>query len=189
MKKIKLLWVLPLSFFIIGCGTTETKNDINPNRGFDMWEYMTSPLNYEVEYAFYENGDRTDYYIETNQVFDNGETFERRSDTGRTTLYLNSNYIAMKEPTRDVEIKRYVDLGDRGVFRASDIDNCTVAQFYPSYTIHESIFENVLMVDCLSKSGAKQELYYGYSEGIVAIYQDNKGVINEYVKVREKRIF
>ena len=189
MKKIKLLCLLPLSFFIIGCGTAESKNEINPKRGFDMWEYMTAPLNYEVEYAFYENGERTDYYIEINQVSNEGNSYERRSETGVTTLYLNSNYIVMKEPTREVEISRYLNLEDINVFRGSDIDNCNVERFYSEYTVHNLPFNNVLMINCLSKSGVKQELYYGYSEGIVAIYQDNNGSITEYVKVKEKQIF
>ena len=189
MKKLKLLLTSTILLFVAGCGTTEPSNEIDADRGFDMWEYMTSPLNYEVEYAVYENGAETDYYTETNQVFDNGNTYERRSDTGRTPLYLNSNYILMKEPTIDVEISRYVHLGDSHVFRSSDVNNCTIKRFYPTYTVHGSNFNNVLMVDCLSKKGVKQELYYGYSEGIVAIYQDNDSVITEYIKVSEKRIF
>jgi NDP-sugar pyrophosphorylase family protein len=189
MKKIKLLLVLPLSLIIIGCGTTDKSNEINPNNGFDMWKYMTSPLSYKVEYAFYENGKEIDYYIETNQLFDKGSTYERRSDTGRTTLYLNSNYIVMKEPSRDVEINRYVHLDDTHIFRSSDIDNCTVENFYNSYTIYNSTFKNVLMITCISKNGAKQKLYYGYSEGIVAIYQNNNSFIKEYVKVGETAIF
>ena len=190
MKKTeRLLLLLVTSLIIVGCGTVDESNEIDPDRGFDMWEYMTSPLNYEVEYAFYENGARTDYYIETNRLFDNGNTYERRSGTGRTTHYLNSNYILMKEPTRDVEISRYVKLGENHIFRASDIDNCRVERFYPSYKTYTSTFNNVLMIDCLSKSGGKQELYYGYSEGIVAIYQENNSLVTEYVKVNEKRIF
>jgi len=189
MKKLKLLLITPILLLVVGCGTTEPSNEIDSDRGFDMWEYMTSPLDYEVEYALYENGAETDYYLETNRVFDDGETYERRSESERTTLYLNSSYILMKEPTRDVEISRYVHLKDTHIFRASDINNCIVERFYDKYTVHSSTFDNVLMVDCLSKSGVKQELYYGYSEGIVAIYQDNNSVINEYVKVKEKRIF
>ncbi len=189
MKKLKLLLISTVLLFVIGCGTTDTSNEIDPDRGFDIWEYMTSPLNYEVEYAIYKDGSQTDYYIETNQMFDNGDTYERRSDTGRTTLYLNSNYILMKEPSRDVEISRYIHLGDSHIFKSSDIDNCVAERFYPTYTIHSSIFDNVLMIDCLSKSGVKQEFYYGYSEGIVAIYQNDNSLITEYVKVKENRIF
>ena len=189
MKKFKLLLALTILLFITACGTTDTAEEIDTNRGFDMWEYMTSPLDYEVEYDVYENNVKTDYYIETNRVFDNGNTYERRSAKDRTTLYLNSSYILMKEPARDVEINRYVHLGDNHIFKSSDIDNCRVERFYPKYTVHDSTFENVLMIDCLSKSGVKQELYYGYSEGIVAIYQNDNSVINEYIKVKEKRIF
>jgi len=189
MKKFKLLLTSTILLFITACGTTDAENEIDENKGFDMWEYMTSPLNYEVEYTVYKDSVETDYYIETNKVFDNGDTYERRSATARTTLYLNTSYILMKEPARDVEINRYVHLGDNNVFKSSDIDNCIVERFYPKYTVHDSTFENVLMINCLSKSGVKQEFYYGYSEGIVAIYQNDNSVINEYVKVKEKRIF
>ena len=190
MKKMKLLWAVPFSLFIIqGCGTTDKSNDINPAKGFDMWNYMTSPSSYEIEYSFYENGNKIDYYIETNHLFDKGHTYERKSDTGRTTLYLNSNYIVMKEPTRDVEINRYVHLGDTHIFTSGDIDNCIVERFYDSYNVHNSIFKNVLMINCISKSGAEQKLYYGYSEGIVAIHQYDNSLIKEYVKVGEKAIF
>ena len=189
MKKYKLLFISTLLLSVMGCGTTDTSSKIDPKRGFNMWEYMTSPLNYEVEYTVYENRLETDYYIEINRVFDNGDTYERKSNTDRTTLYLNNSYILMKEPTRDVEVSRFVHLGDRHVFRSSDITNCTVKQFYPTYKVYNSVFDNVLMIDCLSKRGIKQEFYYGYSEGIVAIYQDNNSVITEYIKVKEKRIF
>ena len=189
MKKLKLLLMSIILLFVVGCGITDTSNEIDADRGFDMWEYLTSPLNYEVEYAVYEDGVETDYYIETNRVFDNGDTYERKSDTGRTTLYLNNSYILMKEPTRDVEVSRYVHLGESHIFRSSDITNCIVERFYPIYKVYGSTFNNVLMVDCLSNSGVKQELYYGYSEGIVAIYQNNNSVITEYIKVNEKRIF
>ena len=189
MKKIKQLLISITLLSFIGCGVTESENEIDPNLGFDMWEYMTASLDYEVEYALYEDGKEVDYYVETNRMFDNGKTYERRSETGRTTHYLNSNYILMKEPTRDVEISRYVKLGENHIFRASDIDNCKAERFYATYKIYNVVFDNVLMIDCLSQSGVKQELYYGFNEGIVAIYQSNKEHVTEYVKVKEKRLF
>jgi len=188
MKTIRQLLLAMSTLFFVGCGT-ETSSPIDPNRGFDMWEYMTSPLNYEVEYAVYENEAQTDYYTEVNRVFDEGNTYERKSDTGRTTLYLNGNSILMKEPTEDVDISRYVNLGDRGIFRSASIDLCVLERFYDNYTIHGSSFKNVLLVNCVSKRGVKQEYYYGYSEGIVAINQDDGENRIEYVKVNEKRIF
>jgi hypothetical protein len=189
MKKLTLVLTSSILLWIVGCGTTETTDEIDPSRGFDMWEYMTSPLDYEVEYAVYQNGTESDYYVETNQVSDNGSTYERQSDTGTTTLYLSSSYILMKEPVQDVEVSRYVNLGDSHVFQASDIDDCTVERFYATYAIHGSSFDNVLMINCLSNSGLKQEFYYGYSEGIVAIYKDDNSAITEYIKVNEKRIY
>jgi hypothetical protein len=187
MKKLKrLLLFITVSLFT-ACGV-ETQKEIDPTRGFDMWEYMTSTLDYRVEYDVYENNQKIDYYIENNMIYDNGDTYERRSETGRTTLYLNSRIIVMKEPTRDVEIERYVHLGDSGIFRASSIDRCTTKRFYPHYKIKNSTFENVLMVECLSKSSVIQEFYYGYNEGIVAIYEREGEKTKEYVKVDEKRI-
>lgn len=190
MKKIKqLLLSTTILFSVIGCGVTESESEINPNKNFDLWEYMTSPLNYEIEYRVYENGEEVDYYIETNKVFDKGDTYERRSETGRTLYYLNNSYIVMKEPSRDVEISRYIHVGDSNIFRASDIDNCRAEEFHNHYTVHKKTFNNVLMINCLSKSGVKQELYYGYSEGIVAIYQDNNNQTKEYVKIKETALF
>ncbi len=189
MIRVKLLLISTILVSILGCRATESSYDIDSDRGFDMWNYMTSTLNYEVEYDIYNNGDKQDYYIEDNRVFDNGKTYERRSANDRTVLYLNSNYILMKEPSRDVEIKRFVHLGDNHIFNASNIDNCSLDRFYPKYIVYNSTFNNVLRVNCLTKSGVKQELYYGYSEGIVAIYQNDHSTITEYVKVNEKPIF
>lgn len=188
MKNLKVLFLSIFILFFTACGTTESKREIDPNRGFDMWEYMTSTLDYEVEYDVYENEKKIDYYIETNTVFDNGDTYERRSSTNRTTLFLNGRFITMKEPSRDVEIERYVHLGDRGIFRSDSIDVCTVERFYSTYTIQNLTFDNVVMIACRSKSGVVQEFYYGYNEGIVAIYEKEGENTKEYVKVDEKRI-
>jgi len=188
MKYIKKVFVSATLVLFMGCGT-ETTQEINPDRGFDMWEYMTSTLNYEIEYDVYENSKKVDYYVETDRVFDEGNTYERRSNSGRTTLFLNGNTILMREPTRDVDIKRYVNLKTTDVFRSVTIDSCIVDEFYQTITIKESKFSNVLMVSCWSNSAIKQEFYYGYNEGLVALYQKDKDEVKEYVKVSEKRIF
>jgi len=191
MKKINLGMAITLLLLIQGCGVSDTaiENEIDKSRGFDLWDYMTSPLNYEVEYDFYENGKKTDYYIEENRLFNEGTTFERKSISGSTTYYLNSRYILMKEPTREVEIHRYIKLGDNNVFIASNIENCRAEEFYPKYKIYNLTFNNVLMLSCLGKTGVKEKLYYGYSEGIITRYQEEKGDTREYVKVKEAQIF
>jgi hypothetical protein len=172
----------------LGCGT-ETPEEINPNRGFDMWEYMTSTLNYEIEYDIYENSKKVDYYIETDRVLEEGSVYERRSNSGKTMLFLNGNSILMREPSRDIDIKRYVNLKTSDVFRSSSIDSCIVDEFYKTITIKDSDFTNVLMISCWSKSAVKQEFYYGYNEGLVALYEKDQNEVKEYVKVSEKRIF
>jgi len=187
IKKIKRLLLFGLLLFFTACGT-ERRNEIDTTRGFDMWEYMTSTLDYEVQYNIYVNNGKVDEYSETNRVFDNGNTYERRSTNDRTTLYLNGRSISMKEPSRDVEIERYVHLNDKNVFRGNSIDMCVIERFYPIYDIKSWTFENVLMVGCTSKSGVKQEFYYGYNEGIVAIYEEDGDSTKEYVKVKEKRL-
>ena len=187
MKNLKLLLILALLVVFTACGT-ETRNEINTERGFDMWEYMTSPLDYEVEYNVYVNNERVSEYSETHRIFDNGDTYERRSVTDRTTLYLNSRTILMKEPSRNVEIERYVHLNDTGIFRSSSIDLCIVKDFYANYTNRNWIFKDVLMIACTSQSGVKQEFYYGHYEGIVAIYENDGDSTKEYVKVHENRI-
>jgi len=187
MKKLKLFVLSITLLFFTACGT-EREINTDSKKVFDMWRYMTSTFDYKIEYDVYENGQKVDYYIENNMLYDNGDTYERRSETGRTTLYLNSRIIVMKEPTRDVEIERYVHVGDVNVFKASSIDICSIKHFYSEYRIKNSLFENVLMVDCLTKSGVIQEFYYGFNEGIVAIYEKDGKNIKEYVKVDEKRI-
>jgi hypothetical protein len=188
MKTLKLLFLSTAILFFTACGTTESKKEIDPTRGFDMWEYMTSTLDYEVEYNVYVNNEKVSEYSEAHRFFDNEDTYERRSATDRTTLYLNSRSISMKEPSRDVEIERYVHLNDKRVFRSSSIDLCIVKDFYSTYINKNWTFEDVLMIACTSQSGVKQEFYYGHYEGIVAIYERDGDSTKEYVKVHENRI-
>ncbi|MBU1669332.1 hypothetical protein KKC13_13080 [bacterium] len=186
MKKLKLLFLSLLLVFFSACGTG-TSSEIDPDRGFDMWEYMTSTLNYEVEYAIYENNVETDYYVETHKMYT--DEYVRESSSGVTTLLLNGNRILMREPSEDVTIERYVYLGDRGVFQSASIQLCSVEHFYETYTNKGMTFHNVLMIGCTSRSGVNQEFYYGYNEGIVYIYK-NDGVNEiEWLKVAEEPIF
>jgi len=187
MKKLKLLFLLlPLVLFS-ACGT-ETSSLIDPNRGFDMWEYMTSTLNYKVEYDIYVNDTKRDYYSETHKVETN--KYVRESSNGVTTLLLNGNKILMQEPLEDdVTIARYVSLGDKGVFESSSINLCTVERFYNTYTNKEQTFHNVLMIGCTTKSGSNQEFYYGYNEGIVSVSEDDGTDKTVKIKVKEESLF
>jgi carboxylesterase type B len=184
MNKLRKIALTLFLIFFSACGS---ESDINPSLGFDMWDYMTSARNYEVEYDVYENNLKTDFYVETHRQF--GTQYERQSSNGLTTLFLSSNTILMREPSRSTNIIRFLHLGDTGVFQSPTIQLCSLNRFYDTYQNKGSIFNNVLQVACTSTSGVYQEFYYGYNEGIVAIYQENSGFITEYVKVSERAIF
>ena len=184
MNKLKKSILAFTLVFFTACGS---ENTINTNLGFDMWEYMTSTRNYEVEYDIYENGRKTDFYVETHRQF--GNQYERESNTGVTTLTLNSNRILMNEPNSSTSIIRFLHLGDSGVFYSQNIQLCRLVNFYDTYRNKSSIFHNVLQVNCTYRSGIYQELYYSYNEGIVSIYDENNGFITEYVKISERAIF
>jgi len=186
MNKFKKTTLTLFLLFFTACGT---ENYINPDVGFDMWDYMTSARNYEVEYDVYENGQRTDFYVETHRQH-NGVEYQRESSAGITTLFLNSNTISMNEPTSSTNIIRFLHIGDTGVFQAPHIQLCSFERFYDSYQNKTSIiFDNVIQISCTLKSGVYQEFYYGYNEGIIVMYQEINGVTTEYIKVDEKAIF
>ena len=184
MRRLKKIFLLSAVMFLSACGTGTTEEIIDDR--FDMWEYMTATVNYEVEYAIYENGNQVDYYYETHKMFDN--LYERESSTGLTTLYLHKRDILMKEPSRDVFIERYVQPGDNDVFRSDSTKNCKLENFYKVFKNRGMSYKNVLMVACLSDSGVEQEFYYGYNEGIVNIYENDHGFKREWVKISEKSI-
>jgi len=170
--------------FFTSCGT---QTQIDPNSGFDMWEYMTSASNYEVTYVVYENDTQIDTYVETQKQY--GSEFDRISNSATTTLYLSSNSILMQEPNNTIDIVRYLQLGDRNIFQSSTLELCTLDRFYNEYQNRGHQFYNVLQVKCTTSSGVYQEIFYGYNEGIVAIYEELNGVTTEYVKISEKAIF
>lgn len=186
LKHLKKIILSSLLIFFTSCGT-DTQNSINPNNGFDMWEYMTSTSNYEVGYVIYENNVQTTSYTETHKQY--GNEFDRISDYGTTSLYLGSNIILIKEPNSSIDVIRYLDLGDQNIFQSSSIEICTLDRFYPKYETRGYTFYNVLQVKCTMTDGVYQELYYGYNEGIVAIYEKNKDMISEYIKTQERAIF
>jgi len=196
MQRLRLLLGTLLLFFFTACGT-DTPYQVDPNRGFDLWEYMTSIRNYTVEYAIYENGQQVNYYNETHKLF--GNSYERRSASGKTTVFLNGGDMFMKEEILDsvtgttsiqgTDISRYVGIGDRNIFRSQNLQMCTVERFFSDYTNKGIRFYNVLMIACTTRSGIQQEFYYAFNEGIVTLYQNDRGFIKEFIKVKEEPIF
>jgi hypothetical protein len=85
-EKLKLLFLSFIMLFFTSCGTTtEDSRRIDPNRGFDMWEYMTAVIDVEAKYDIYENGVRVDYYSETHRLFNN--KYERQSSSGADNTF------------------------------------------------------------------------------------------------------
>ena len=186
MNKLKKMTLALSILFLTACGTeTDT---INPNLGFDMWDYMTTTRSYEVEYDVYENGQKTDYYVETHRQF--GETYERKSDNGLTRIIISSNNRLLKsDPNGDnTSITRFTHLKDKDIFQSPKIQRCSLEKFYEKYQSRGVQFYNIIQVNCKYKSGFYQEFYYGYNEGIVHIYEENNGKTTEYLKVGEEEI-
>jgi hypothetical protein len=184
MERLKYGLLLLTTSVMIGCGS-DTFNAQTAE--FDMWDYMTTTANYEIAYDVYTNDAKTGTYQETNKI--SPSLYTRESINGMVTLILDNSVITLHETEQDTQIERYVHLGDSGVFKASSIQLCNVSGFYSEFPIKTSLFNNVLKIACTMKSGAIQELYYGYNEGIVASLS-NDGVDKiEYVKVNENEIF
>jgi len=184
MQILKSLILSVCFLFLSACGSGETQ--IDSRRVFDLWSYMTSSSNYEVTYDVYENGINTGSYLETHRQF--GDQYREQSASGTTNLFLTSNTILMSEPTGNIDIIRYVYLGDRGVFQSSSIQLCSFERFYDSFTIKNSIFYNVIQITCTNIDGSYQEFYYGYDEGFVAMYKKVGTLEIENVKVSERVI-
>ena len=186
MKKLKLFGLSSVMLLLLtACGTTE--GSIDNTKRFDLWEYMKTPINYRVTYDIYENGQKIKFYEEDHRLL-NYDTYERVSNDGVTTLSLNGGEIVMEEPSSVVKINHFVYLGDENIFRGEFINNCTFDQYYKNYEVKGEIFHEVLMVSCTSVSGVQEEYYYGYNEGIVYKYTNDRGSITERVKVHENRI-
>jgi hypothetical protein len=184
MKKLTLLFLSSIMMLFTACGTDTRLN--NPTR-FNMWEYMTAKVDYGVKYEYYENGQFISDYIEEHRLL-TSDTYERVSNSGVTTLYLNGSNILMREPSQDVRVEQYVYLGDRGIFHAPTIRSCSAERFYRTYERRGRDFNNVLMVECESRSGVLQKYFYGYNEGLVAIYKDDGINEMEWIKVDKSRI-
>jgi hypothetical protein len=183
MKKFKQFTLMLILVFFTACGTD---TQVNTARPFDLWNYMTSSGNYKVEYAIYENNQFIDYYRE--EHFQYGEEYIRDSANGETKILLNSNRMLMIEPNNQISIIRYVNLGDSGIFQAPTIRLCSFERFYEIYRTKGQTFDNVIQISCTYNSGLYQELYYGFNEGIVSIYEEDNGLTTEYIKTNEQRI-
>jgi len=183
MKKFKQLTLTITLIFFTACGT---ETQVDRDGRFDLWDYMTSASNYAVEYAIYENSQLTDYYTE--EHFQYGDEYVRQSTSGETKILLNSNRLLMIEPDNQINIIRYVSLGDSGIFQAPNIRLCSFERFYELYRTKGQTFDNVIQISCTYNSGVYQELYYGFNEGIVSIYEEDNGLKTEYIKVDERRI-
>jgi len=184
MKTFKHLLLTSTLLIFTACGT---QTQVDQDKVFDLWEYMTSSSNYEVKYDVYENNIKVDSYIELHHQF--GDEYERVSDSGKSTLYLNPQSILMHEISGDIDIQRYVNLGDRDIFQSPLLKECRFKKFYENYHTKNLNYYNVLQITCTTNSNLYQEFYYGYNEGIVSYYEKNNLIEKEYVKVSEERIF
>lgn len=187
MKNLKRNLITLSLLFFTACGTEQSEPPIKPALGFDMWDYMTSSRNYEVTYDHYEDNQTADVYVEMHRQL-GGKEYRKESSNNLSTLTLYSNRIEMEEPNDKITVVRFVHLDDTHVFKSSTLEDCTLKAFHETYKRRNLTFHNVLQVNCLSKEGAKQEFYYGYNEGVVALYKEENGVTTEYVKIGEKSL-
>ena len=184
MENLKRTLLLLVLFGLVGCGTN-SDDDVSTER-FDMWNYMSATVNYEVEYDIYRNGKKMDYIIEKHEMFK--DFYQKESSKSVVKLYKHSREIIMKEPLEEVSVERYAYVGDDKLFKAPSIKNCRLQQFYKNFKNKEMSYKKVIMVTCLSNSGVKKQIYYGYNEGVVTTYINDHGVTEEWVKVGEKQI-
>ncbi|NEW60072.1 hypothetical protein GSY74_02145 [Sulfurovum sp. bin170] len=185
MRKLHLLLFVTIALIFGACGTNI--EDDRYSKTYDMWRYMTPPYTIDVEYAIYENGQRTDYFFETTKLFPSG-IVERVSGEDITVLTPYDNYINMDERGGDrVEVQRIVKIGDTNIFRTSSALSCKVDDYFFEITIRGSRFHEVIKVSC-QKGAVYSEIYYAYEEGIVSFYKKSGVDITETVKVREIKL-
>ena len=185
MKLLRPITLFFISIIISACGTTV---NINHSKEFNLWDYMTSSINFEVKYQAYTNNAPNG--IITEEHITNGNQYLRNHSDGTTTqLLTNGRNMLMIDPDGvQTNIIRHIYLGDKDVFQSPFIQLCTFNKFYDSYQTHGSQFYNVIQISCTSNSGIYQEFYYGYDEGLVAFYQDNRGDIDEFIKIADRPI-
>jgi hypothetical protein len=147
---------------------------------------MTSSFSYSVTYDTYVNDIVTNRYGETHIQY--GDHYVRQNNTGTTTLFLGNEQILMREPTEEINVIRYIYLGDQAVFQSPSFQLCTFERFYDRYTTHGRSFYNTIQIACTSINGLYQEFYYAYDEGLVSLYQEVNGIRTESVKIDESRL-
>ncbi|MBD3792601.1 MAG: hypothetical protein IE889_00355 [Campylobacterales bacterium] len=184
MRKNFLIPLSVLSLMLVGCGTNIDEATDEP---YDMWNYMTPDVSYEVTYDVYENGNKVDYLVETTNVLDIDRVVrESGQDIISMTRYENTLQIE-KSNEAPITVQRFVKVGDQDVFQSTAIDYCDVENFYRSTLIKGVEFYNVLEVYCQTDS-SKTTFYYGYNEGIVAFYREEGDKRVEQLKVEENRL-
>jgi len=186
MKELKILLFMITVLLIGGCGNTYVNDDVY-SQEYDMWEYMTPQYSFDVEYAIYENGKRTDYFYETTKVFSPTEV-QRQNGDEITALTRYDNGIRVEQPNGEiVEAQRFIKIGDTNIFQSSTIHSCRADDYFRSIVIKGVEFYRVIKVSCQTDSGSS-DIYYGYNEGIVSTYRNENGVITEIVKVDERQL-
>jgi len=185
MRKTDILLFLAIVFIFTACGNNIEEEGYS--KTYDMWRYMTPRHSLDIEYATYENGQNIDYFTETTKVFPSGEV-ERVSQEERTLLTPYDNSVRVEESRgKVVEVQRYVKIGDTNIFRSSSIGSCSADDYFFEIRIKDINFHEVIKVTC-SKENGFSEIYYGYDEGIVAIYRKEGVDISEIVKVRDTEL-
>ncbi len=186
MKILNHLLFSSIIFLLTACGT---ERQIDPTRVFDMWDYMTSSSNYEVEYDIYQNDILIGRDFEVHKQFGNQYEISNANSVVTSSLFLGNNQLLLQEGTDDSNIIRHVYLGDRGVFQSPFIELCTFERFYDRYRTKNSIFYNVIQISCNYRSGIYREFYYGYNEGLVSFYEEDGANQLKSVKISENAIF
>ena len=186
MKILKYLLLSLILVLLTACGV---ESQVDQSKVFDMWDYMTSSSNYEVEYDIYQNGILTGRDLEIHKQFGNQYEISNANNVVTSSLFLGNNQLLLQEGTDDSNIIKHVYLGDRGVFQSPFIELCTFERFYDRYRIKNSTFYNVIQISCNYRSGIYKEFYYGYNEGLVSFYEKNGADKLESVKIAERAIF
>ena len=175
-----------MALLMVGCGTnSEESGSSGGGEIYDLWAYMTPHKSYEMEYDLYENGEKIDYFFETVKVLSESSV-KRESGERVITLNLNNNSIKMVERGgEEIDIQRYVKVGDNDVFNAPSLDGCYVKSSLESVTLKKKEFFNLLRINCNSKE-ERSEFYYALDEGLVFVYKNDGRVERETVKIGER---
>jgi hypothetical protein len=181
MTRLQLLLFITIIFFINACGT-----DIEGNKSYDMWDYMSPSHSIDVEYNEYINGQKTDDFHETTKVF--GDSIERESGNEITILIPYENHIRVEESNGNIiTVQRHIKIGDTNIFTSSSSpQSCNAENYFHSVIIKGYEFFNVIKIVCKTGNNSTTDIYYGYDEGIVAINRIEQNTRSEIIKVYER---